>query len=455
MKQIVREKYVSNPSRNGRGLDVFIDFPRHVLHMKNEETPGQYFLMYFSDIEKKAFREACQSDNIITMYDNSYFEYKIEGTLPSMTKYADDIRNYKPDIIMADVNAAEYKKYKDTLIRSALYTLCIPEQDTLFMAIPHGDSLEEMCDVISSMNNDECIDIIGIPYIFDGFTRIDIIAHCIATGRWCWNKPVHLLGLADANEIQSHKDLIRICQNIISIDTSYPVLLGCNGETLRSDPFNNDVFFNSKPSFNIVNCPTEKTDESIIRENIGLFKEVMQKATSGFATIAIVGAAGTGKTTIALKINELLGERSVYLKYPPLHVACDYRDPAMADLATALYTGCNIMAANVPYEKTVLLDRCVIDNIVYAKSNKNYMQVLVFIDIYKKFCLHNMISSVAWALPLEGAIEEDGKRVTDKNVQSQINDYFEEVILDLAPTAVILNGDLSVDDRIEYLLRHI
>jgi hypothetical protein len=449
MKHIVKQKYLVSPNRHGAGLDVFVDFPKHVLHMKQHEKNGQYFLMYYSDIEKTQFEKACASENIITMYDNSYFEYKIEGKMPSMTKYVNDIWNNHPDIVMVDVDTSEYN---DVWSEFAAKMLCT--DDTLLMAIPHGDSLDELSEMISAMGKDPYIDIIGIPYIFpNSITRMDIIAHCVATGNWCWGKAVHMLGLAESNEIQNHKDLIRICQNIISIDTSYPVLLGCDGVSLTT---NDNLFDQAKPSFSIVNCPTDKTDESVISNNIKVFKDTINAVTSGFAKIALVGAAGTGKTTTALKIAELLGDNATYLKYPPIHEVCDYRDPEKANLATAIYTGCNLMAAHIQFDKTVILDRCLVDNIAYAKSNQNDVQVEIFTKAFNKFC--GGISSIGWTFPFANEdIEDDGKRITDRDVQLQMHSQFAETLseLDLNILTVSLGGMLSVEDRIELFLKSI
>lgn len=455
MKHIVKQKYLVSPNRHGAGLDVFVDFPKHVLHMKQHEKNGQYFLMYYSDIEKTQFEKSCASKDIITMYDNSYFEYKIEGKVPSMAKYVNDIWNNHPDIVMADVDTSEYN---DTWSEFAVKKLC--PDDTLLMVIPHGDSLDELSEMISTMDKDPYISIIGIPYIFpNGITRMDIIAHCVATGNWCWSKAVHMLGIAESNEIQNHKDLIRICQNIISIDTSYPVLLGCDGVSLTTN--DNNLFGQPKPSFSIISCPTDKTDESVISNNIKVFKDTINAVTSGFTKIALVGASGTGKTTTAVKIAKLLGDNAIYLKYPPIHDVCDYRDPEKADLATTLYTGCNLMAAHIQaamFGKTVILDRCLIDNIVYAKFNHNDMQVEIFSKAFDKFC--GDISSIGWTFPLANEdIEDDGKRITDRGVQLQIHNLFAETLfhseLDLKMSPVSLDGTLSVEDRIELFLKSI
>lgn len=446
MKNIVYDKYI-NANRNGEGLDVFIDFPKHLLHMKQNEKGGQYFLMYFSDIERAQFEKSCKDENIITIYDNSYFEYKIEGKTPSMDKYANDIACCNPDIVMADVYNTEYnERWSEWTAR----TLC--NDDTLLMAIPHGDTIEDVADMIYNMNYNRYISIIGIPYQFNGFTRADIIAYCVANGKWCWDKAVHMLGLSDANEVQHHRDLIRICYNIISIDTSFPVLVGCVGDTLTVDA--NSRFLQEKPIVDIVNCPTHMTDENIVTSNIKCFNDTISKVTSGYAKIALVGAAGTGKTTLANVLADRL-RRSRYVKYPPIHEVCDYRgDLEHANLATCLYTGCNIMAATIDFHETAILDRCLIDNIAYAIFNSNDTQVSVFTLAFNMFC--GDISSISWTYPLENCdIEDDGKRITDKGIQAQIHERFAETmtIVDLSKqTLVALEGNLSVEDRLLKLL---
>lgn len=447
MKKIVKNIYL-NPNRNGVGLEVFLDFPQHVLHLKNKEERMRYYLMYFSEKECQDFQKSCGDSNIITMYDNSYFEYKLKGESPDMTHYINDITLYHPDIVMADV---DYSEYSDTWAEYANITLSVG--DTLLMVIPHGNSIEEVANMIYNMNHDSYVDIIGLPYQFNGFNRTDIIAYCVAHNMWCDNKAVHLLGLPCANEIHDHRDLIRICQNIKSIDTSYPVLLGCGGVKLTVD--SNKKFEQDKPTFNIVNCPTDNTDEELILYNIKTFKDNITELTSGYAKIALIGAAGTGKTTTALKLNELLGKNnSIYIKYPGIHKVCDYRDQAKADLATALYTGCNIMAAHLCFNNTAILDRCLIDNIAYAEYNKNDMQVDVFKDLFKSF--GGNISSFGITEPLcELDIEDDGKRITDKNVQKQLHNTFMNVIQELECNVVTLKGDMSVEKRIESLLKSI
>lgn len=454
MKRIVKEKYLY-ADRKGEGLDVFIDFPKHVIHLKQYEKGGQYFLLYFSDVESAQFEKACNDDNTITMFDNSYFEYKIKGMMPSMTSYVNYIVKNKPDIVMADVN---FDEYNSTWAESAARMLLPNDSSTLLMVIPHGNTIEEIADMIELMNTDMYVDVIGIPYQFNGFDRASLIAYCVSHGKWCWDKSVHLLGLADANEIQDHRDLIRICQNIISIDTSYPVLLGC--DNFQSLEVGDDKrFIQGKPSINIVDCPVDTTDkaEAVILANIKTFKNTICDLTTGYAKIAFVGAAGAGKTTTAKELTDLLNGRGAYLKYPAIHEICDYRDPEKAGLATALYTGCNLMAAYMRFSDNIILDRCLIDNIAYAIYDNNETQVKVFREAFNMFCTN--ISSIAWVHPLDNPeIEDDGKRITDREVQKTMHGIFADVIkgLDVAGRPVVtLKGNLSVEDRIWDLLKSI
>lgn len=455
--------YHKNATRNGKGLEVFIDFPRHLLHMKNEEKDLRYYLMYFSEVENDALNEASTSD-VVTMYDNSFFEYQLEGRLPDMNMYIDNIAKYRPDIVMVDTSLKEY--HGESWGESVKKILAGKNGEPSFklMAIPHGETLEDMSALISKMNMDDDVDIIGIPYKFNGFTRMDVIAYCMTNGTWCWETPVHLLGLSDSNEISDHHDLIRICQNIISVDTSFPVLLACEHQELQVDVSDSLKFVQPKPATNILTCNTENINENLVRRNIMRFKQTIKMVTSGYAKIAFVGAAGSGKTSTVTYLANMIrrkwrgngGSEVIVLKYPPFHEVCDYREEGNADLVTALCTGCNIMSANIAFDKTSLLDRCVIDNIAYAKLNDNAKQVKVFTDIFNKW---GCISSIALVCPLDSAeIEDDGKRITDREQQLKLHQLFEETLSQVnmcGVSLVKLGGDLSIQSRVFHLLKSI
>lgn len=467
MKDIVKQTYLGNasreyPTRGKYGLQTFIDFPKHLLHMKTKED-CRYYLMYYSDIEKDDMLEACQSsnDDIICMYDNSYFEYMQEGKAPSMNEYRDNIKRCHPDIVMVDVDYDEYVD-NDDWSANARKMLDL-EDDILMMAIPHTANLDEFADIIFRMNSDDHIDIIGVSMCsVKEHSRIDAIAYCVANHIWCWSKAVHLLGLSCSNEILMHSDLIKICRNIISIDTSFPVLLGCDNKELTITDEKGQIRFNEdKPSFSLLGCPTPSSMpllEDIVEKNIRLFKDVISYATMGYSEIAFVGAAGTGKTTIANDISSLLysmNQNIAILKYPPIHKICDYREDDKKDDATLIYFGCNVMLADLQYDKNVILDRCIIDNIAYAKYNKNEHQEDMFKKAYSEFASHRY-TSIILVSPLENIdIEDDGKRITDRDAQHRLHQCFIDTLNELDVNFIELPGSFDVKERRLALLRSI
>lgn len=470
MKDIVKDMYLGNPyreypwpSRGKYGLRTFIDFPKHLLHMKEEEF-YRYYLMYYSNVESKAMKDACRAegeDLCICMYDNSYFEYSQEGKVPSMDEYRDNIKKCHPDIIMVDV---DYDEYVDNANWSGDARKMLDlDDDILMMAIPHTANLKEFADIIMRMNWDEQINIIGVSMCsVKDHSRIDAIAYCIANYTWCWRKSVHLLGLSCSNEILIHSDLIKICRNIISIDTSFPVLLACENKELTVTNVKGKFRFNEdKPSFSLLGCPEPSSMpalECLVEKNIELFRDAISDATFGYSKIAFVGAAGTGKTTIVDDISSILramGQNIASLKYPPLHKICDYREEGNKDDATLMYFGCNIMLADLQYDKNVIFDRCIIDNIAYAKYNKNKHQEDMFKKAYSEFAEHSY-TNVVLVDPLENIdIEEDGKRVTDKDVQRQIHQCFIDTLNELGVGFIELPGTFDVRERRLALLQSI
>lgn len=164
--------------------------------------------------------------------------------------------------------------------------------------------------------------------------------------------------------------------------------------------------------------------------------------------IAIAGAHGVGKTTLANKLKESLDL------------------PILPDVAIEAFEKGFAISENTPPEtqfwmfgrqleleqltKKFIADKCLIDYSVYAD--------VLFDDKRVKDLLAEMISRNAdyshiFYLPIEFPIEDNGIRSLDPEFQKKINDRYLEILDSWGKKYEILSG--NVEDRIKKALNHI
>ena len=183
--------------------------------------------------------------------------------------------------------------------------------------------------------------------------------------------------------------------------------------------------------------------------------------------IILIGAHGTGKTTLANKLKELLGITVVEsvsrefhkdMKYLEDNHIFDMRISKFARTSALQNVICSMSRWDymrwIDVDEAVIMTRCPLDTLAYAKADKNvgqdiYIQNLDILKENQEF-MDSLKSSLFIYLPIEFSIEDDGIRPTDKEFQKAVDQAMRELMYEFQITPLVVTG--TVKERVEQIL---
>lgn len=172
-----------------------------------------------------------------------------------------------------------------------------------------------------------------------------------------------------------------------------------------------------------------------------------------FKHIALTGAHSTGKTTL---INKLRSHNDVDWEYVPSvtrEIKKKYGvtiNEAGDDITQLLMVGGDLHNSMIYDKKSIIMDRCIIDTLVYTQWMYLKGQVTSDTLVHAEHIFGLLISKldhIFYTDPADIEIEDDGVRSTDKKFRDEIIDLFEVIIKrkEIAGKLTILTG--SVENR--------
>ena len=183
--------------------------------------------------------------------------------------------------------------------------------------------------------------------------------------------------------------------------------------------------------------------------------------------IILIGAHGTGKTTLANKLNELLGitvvesvSREFYkdMKYLEDASILDGRVSKVAKTTALQNVMCSMSRWDymrwIDVEEAIIMTRCPLDTLAYAKADKNvgddiYIQNLNILKESPEF-MDSLKTSLFIYLPIEFGIEDDGTRPMDKEFQKAVDQAMRDLMHEFQITPLVVTG--TVKERVEQII---
>lgn len=183
--------------------------------------------------------------------------------------------------------------------------------------------------------------------------------------------------------------------------------------------------------------------------------------------IILIGAHGTGKTTLANKLKELLGITVVESVSREFHKDMKYlEDNHIFDMRISNFTRTsalqNVICSMsrwdymrwIDVDEAVIMTRCPLDTLAYAKADKNvgqdiYIQNLDILKENQEF-MDSLKTSLFIYLPIEFGIEDDGTRPTDKEYQKLVDQAMRELMYEFQITPLVVTG--TVKERVEQII---
>lgn len=183
--------------------------------------------------------------------------------------------------------------------------------------------------------------------------------------------------------------------------------------------------------------------------------------------IILIGAHGTGKTTLANKLKELLDITVVESVSREFHKDMKYLEDAgildgrvsKVSKTSALQ---NVMCSMsrwdymrwINVDEAIIMTRCPLDTLAYAKADKNvsddiYIQNLNILKENQEF-MDSLKSSLFVYLPIEFDIEDDGTRPIDKEFQKDVDQAMRDLMYEFQITPLVVTG--TVKERVEQII---
>lgn len=183
--------------------------------------------------------------------------------------------------------------------------------------------------------------------------------------------------------------------------------------------------------------------------------------------IILVGAHGTGKTTLANKLNELLGITVVESVSREFHKDMKYLEDAgildgrvskVAKTSALQNVMCSMSRWDymrwINVDEAIIMTRCPLDTIAYAGADANvrddiYIQNLNILKESQEF-MDSLKSSLFVYLPIEFGIENDGTRPMDKMFQKKVDACMRNLMYEFQITPLVVTG--TVKERVEQII---
>lgn len=201
----------------------------------------------------------------------------------------------------------------------------------------------------------------------------------------------------------------------------------------------------------------------------GLYSMIanMMQADGDADRIILIGAHGTGKTTLANKLKELLDITVVESVSREFHKDMKYlEDNDIFDMRISKFAKTsalqNIMCSMsrwdymrwIDVDEAIIMTRCPLDTLAYAKADKNvgqdiYIQNLDILKENQEF-MDSLKSSLFIYLPIEFGIEDDGTRPIDKDFQKDVDQAMRELMYEFQITPLVVTG--TVKERVEQII---
>lgn len=183
--------------------------------------------------------------------------------------------------------------------------------------------------------------------------------------------------------------------------------------------------------------------------------------------IILIGAHGTGKTTLANKLNELLGITVVESVSREFHKDMKYLEDAgildgrvskVARTSALQNVMCSMSRWDymrwINVDEAIIMTRCPLDTIAYAGADANvcddiYIQNLNILKENQEF-MDSLKSSLFVYLPIEFGIENDGTRPMDKMFQKKVDACMRNLMYEFQITPLVVTG--TVKERVEQII---
>ena len=193
----------------------------------------------------------------------------------------------------------------------------------------------------------------------------------------------------------------------------------------------------------------------------------MDKIDNQYDRIILIGAHGTGKSTLAQGLSELLGFPVVesvarefkkdmqYLEeakvFDPRISKLQLKDAQQNVICSMSYWDfMRWVKAEVP----CIMTRCPLDTLAYAMTDKEvtnstYKNNLIILKENPEF-MEAIHKSMFVYLPIEFGLEDDGVRPTDKEYQKHVDRAMRQLIYRFEIAPLVVTG--TVEERIEQVL---
>ena len=186
-----------------------------------------------------------------------------------------------------------------------------------------------------------------------------------------------------------------------------------------------------------------------------------------FARIILIGAHGTGKSTLANALSEVLDSPVVesvareFFKNWKYLEDCEMLNPTAGCMHTTEVKQ-NILCSMsrwdfmrwVDTNINCIMTRCPLDTIAYGFADPKVSDELMKTNLNMlkedpKFC-QAIEKSLFVYLPIEFKLEDDGVRPMDKMFQRKVDTYMRKLMYDFHITPLVVSG--SVEERMEAVL---
>ena len=183
--------------------------------------------------------------------------------------------------------------------------------------------------------------------------------------------------------------------------------------------------------------------------------------------IILIGAHGTGKTTLANKLKELLGITVVEsvsrefhkdMKYLEDNGILDKRVSKVATVSALQNIICSMSRWDymrwIDVDEVVIMTRCPLDTLAYAKADDDVNPIIYtanekILKDNKEF-MDSLKTSLFVYLPIEFGIEDDGTRPIDKEFQKKVDQAMRELMYEFQITPLVVTG--TVKERVEQII---
>lgn len=176
--------------------------------------------------------------------------------------------------------------------------------------------------------------------------------------------------------------------------------------------------------------------------------------------ISFCGAGGTGKTTLLEECKKIYKDKFEYVDEVTRLVRREYNveiNETAGDRTQLLILSQHINNHLKNRTKPVIMDRCIIDGVIYTYHLNNIGKISTWIREYATQLYANIIKDrldIVFYTPIEFNLVDDGERSTDKKFQRTIDDLFSDWFADgrvICPNTQIVRLSGSVKDRMKII----